>query len=156
MPPRTSAGKRVKSFFLSGYRDLTTGQSLGEVLDERLVQDDIRVIGVELVAESLPLTELDSGNISIDIDLSRSAGISRDSQIAYLINVLHGRSVTVAATFTEVAVGEITKAIVVMFPEGYGVDFDDQETMYLNVFCGNGMANTHRVFGSATVYYVER
>jgi len=43
-----------------------------------------------------------------------------------------------------------------MFPEGYGIDLDEGETLNLNAVYANSMANTHRVTGWAIIYYVER
>lgn len=122
----------------------------------KLVQDKIRIVGVAIIAEAIPLAELDSGELSFEVEISRVGAINQDGLIALCIGYVFGVSVTVAAASSEVAVGHLHKDKVIFFPEGHGVDLDPGDAIYMNATFGNTMANNHSFAGIATIYYVER
>ena len=122
----------------------------------KLVQDKIRIIGVAIIAEAIPLAELDSGELSFEVEVSRVGSINQDGLIALCIGYVFGVSVTIGIGVSEVAVGDLHKDKVIFFPEGYGIDLDDGDAIYMNASFGNTMANDHSFAGIATIYYVER
>lgn len=150
---RTPVGKRVRSIYLAGG---AIGIIAGATEDKNaagihLWDEDVTVIGVAVTCEAL----ITDAAMNADADLEHIAEVSRaaDRGIAGGIAKVEARSGWTAAIVTG---GEATKTIVVMFPAGYGVDFDDGESIYMNHYVNNGSTVTLNFYENATVYYVER
>lgn len=153
----TPDGKKVKTHFMSW--SLTGTAGLADTLDgadEYIFQDDVRVIGCQVRAWNVPLAELDSGRIEAKAEVSRIGKWFSDGRILEAVSYQEGRSVTVAAGSTETLQGPYTEAKEIMFPEGYGIDFNEGDAIYLNAYWFNSMANDHVFEAQATIYFVER
>lgn len=121
------------------------------------LQEDITIVGVEMITEIEENgTGWDSGNLLALCDLSRVGRIHHDGVIAACRNIIDCWEATVGINANQVALGNNTNRELVMFPEGYGVDVDDGESLYLNCYAHNEMSNPKRFYYYATIFYTER
>ena len=120
-------------------------------------QDDITIIGAELFGEIYAEgTGYDSGAIFCIMELSLVPKLYQDATILTLGIVLDCHEATVGINANQVMLGENRKHATIMFPEGYGIDRDRSELVYLNTYLNNEMANTKRTYAYGTIFYVER
>ena len=149
--------KRIKTHLLSHTQSMVTGyDTILNAIDAWLVQDDITVIGIEIMAEAVYNVGLDSGLLECQVEVSRNGKMFEDGALLQVIGYVYCRECTVGAGVNQCAVGEPLLVDRVMFPSGVGVDIDNGETIYLNLHGVNQMANTHQAIAQATIYYTER
>ena len=153
---RTVVGKRVKRKVMGGATDgdkaLTNDTFQGIITDaEWAIQEDIRVIGVHLSLEcamSDAVTNADGGIQGI-LELTMGGTIEKDGVIA---------SIEIQSWWNAAVVigGEMRKQREFFFPEGYGIDFDESESLNLAAFLATDGAVAVVFYVKAIVYYVER
>ena len=127
---RTPEAKRVKTIYMY-YSQMTdaAGAVWHRAADQHVFQEDVRLIGFWLGAEAHTETgHWADGYVETICELSRVAIERSDGALADLWALLDSKSV---ALDTNIAGRPFVNASV-MFPEGYGVDFDDGEAIYLN------------------------
>lgn len=147
---------RVKTKYLGGGQAggtlVATGVPTFAVPESWVVQDDIRVIGCELIVEINALDTHYNGDFHSQLigELTRAATIEQSSCILSL-------QIEFGWTGIFSTGGGQRRNLVVMFPTGYGVDLDEGEILnvllYASLTTGTGDC-WH--FVSAVVYYVER
>lgn len=157
----TAKNKRVKTHWMATAFDVAAGTTSPPDTENNALllwtpQDDITIIGCELWTELVASAELDSGKLLLATEFSTVGRFNTDGLIAQLQNAWEARSVTVGAFTSEVALGIPINSLVMMFPEGYGIDVEALDTLYMNCYQFNSMANSHRVSPHILVYYVER
>lgn len=155
----TVKSKRIKT------KLMTKGQSIAAAGDEQylgadswVVQEDITIIGLGLrVSVQDGAFGWDSGRVSALGEISRVAKMFADGVLMGFCKHVICREATVGANSTQTVLGgQPTEVQFIMFPEGYGVDMDDGEVLYLNTDLHNDMANAHHTSINGIVYYVER
>ena len=158
MSAKTPQGKRVRSDLLTFSADPAAAASEAVIgADIFIAPDDIRIIGLHMGAEVLALANgWDSGKCNIAMYLSRVAQWMHEMSLMHVMAIVQCYEATVGAGVTETVLGPAYTEQEQMFPEGYGIDLDEGETLNLNAVYANSMANPHRVTGWAIIYYVER
>lgn len=144
--------KRVRTKFLGGAvnGEMTDAFAIG-VLEEWVVQDDIVIIGAEVIVE----LDMRDAILNADyegqciVELSRAGLIERDGCIVSV-------QAEVAWTAAIQTGGNGRVMQVVMFPEGYGIPVDAGERVNLLSYFSKVAAATATAYGSAIVYYVEQ
>lgn len=147
----TVKSKRIRTKFLGGAVE-------GEMLDtflpgvlvQWIVQHNITVIGCELIAEIDMTDSLSNADYEsqLIIELTRAGTIEQDSCISSLqLEICFNGVVSIG--------GDLRKTLVMMFPEGYGVDVDEGEILNLVAYFSFVSAGAPHSYGSCIVYYVE-
>ncbi len=116
----------------------------------KLIQDDITIIGAECISSAeLSDTSLNTdGFISTSCELSRVGIHSKDGTIL--------KAHTLARWHGIFWAGEMMHTETLMFPEGYGIDIDDGEYIYLIGTNQNQTDDVCNAYMNCIVYYVER
>lgn len=146
---RTPDTRRVRSKWLQATTaSIAAGQDA--VIDSHTFQDDVRVIGCQVSAISIVTdAQLNAdGRMHSYAELSKQGIQGRDGSILKVDSMAGWTGI--------LSVGEIAKREDIMFPEGYGIDFDDGETIYLHGYLENIGAVVGVALVEAIVYYVER
>ena len=147
----TVKNKRVKTLHMEGVISaVAQTPSGGVVVQEHIWQDDVTIIGVELVAsaEISQLSLVAPGFISASAEITRAATHGQDGMIC--------KATTLARWTAVMALGTIINREEVMLPEGHGIDMDSGD--HLNLI-GSNQNNTDDVcsaYQNALIYYVER
>lgn len=154
----TVVAKRIKTLFLTSGGSIAAGVDLEPGIgDSHTWLEDVTVVGVHLRSTLLDAgTGWDSGRFSCGCELSRTAVYSSPGVIASFCNHLICREATVGINANQTMVGKPEERETVMFPEGYGIDMNEDAVLYLLETGKNEMANPHDYSISAIVYYVER
>ena len=153
----TVKNRRIKSVHLSHSVVATAGESVMiPSADSWIPQEDITIIGCEIVGEAIGLNEFDSGYLSGHHELSRIAKEDEPGVILQCYSFIQAREVLVGINLTQVIQGNNFQHLIMFFPEGYGVDIDEGEPIYLNVTRDNTMANDHSIATNVVVWYVDR
>jgi len=142
---RTPQGKRVKMKTYMNHHP-TDGTAEDGVLEWQ-VPDDIRIIGSHLVAECSTLGAARLAELSTKGTWGTAvvtANIEEETDAKILNYALHNNYVA----------AESSQCIhsIVMFPEGYGVDVDEGDYVYVHQFGTAAATGMTRV----TIFYVER
>lgn len=150
MPPaRTPEIKRVRSLFLSA--STLPGTVTNDSAVTHMWEDDVKVIGVLIINEIY----LVDGNTNEDEDHQLITEVSRSAIWAQ--NGCLARKELQAHWNGVIYIGGATRGeLLVMFPEGHGIDFDEGE--YINMLYSHQITATvdSKSFHNAIVYYVER
>lgn len=150
-------GKKVKTVMLGYDVGAVAGGDLVDVVGmEHVFQDDVRVIGILLRCDVEDETDLDSGYLALNAEVSRASKRGQAGALIMASCKTSCRSCTVGIGVTETVLVESHKVVVVMFPDGHGVDFDDGEYINLLVYMKNTMSNAHSGDANAIIYFVER
>lgn len=153
----TAVNKRIKTVYKAYKQTLAAGDGgPANACNLFVPQEDITLIGFQISSLLYFLAELDSGYINIWTEVSRIGVGEQDGSLGKVRQRIEGRSVTVGIGSTEVVVGKTTEEKLFWFPPGYGIDFNEGEPIYLNMYGWNDMANDHDMGGDMTLYYVER
>lgn len=153
---RVPVGKRVRTKFLGGgvhgkITLATTVESSG-LVEEWVVQDDIKIIGVQVGIEfdvEDAHTNTDTKIMGI-VELSRAAAIEKESRILAVESQHIWNGVLSVA-------GDLRKQICVTFPEGCGIEVDEGETVNLLHYGYHlGAGGNLYMYATGLVYYVER
>lgn len=157
MAKDTPEGKRVRSLHLgSGGISLATGVPQDIALASFTWTDDVRVIGAQLYCEFLVL----DAHVNADGQINYYVELTRQSQrgLGGIVNTILmncGEKAWSAAIVT--GGGDNRKGESVMFPEGYGQDFDEGEVIsVLGLLEWLGAGGTLNFYMDVLVYYVER
>lgn len=159
--PRTPITKRVKSLLISRTFDIASGGSEDKnAIAAVLIQDDITVIGcyVEARIRWQASPAFDEGQAYVRCEFSRVGVMTNDGAfLAADARCVYGTEL-VGATNVAITIGNLKDTQTMFFPEGYGVDIDDGEYLYMNMAGINEIisAGSITVFGEITVFYVER
>lgn len=149
--PRTPEGRRVRSMTLSIASPSQAGGSDGYINQPFIVADDIRVIGAELIAEALISDAMTNADASLQViaEMSRAPIASQPGSIIRVdVQTIWNGVICVASP---------TRAQeFVMFPEGYGMDFDEGEFINIGVGYESNSGEVSRAFATGIIYYVER
>jgi hypothetical protein len=150
--------KRIKTHYMSGgQKTVSAGTSVFYLADDYWhLQDDITVIGVFLGSQIYKDNEYDSGLLQNITQISRNAVMNADGEIACACAEQQGLSVTVGVGAETQLGGDPRNHVYLMFPEGYGIDIDDGEDLYLNTHMVNTMAQDQIMNSHCLIYYVER
>ena len=120
-------------------------------------QDDITIIGMESYNEiEREGTGWDSGNLLCISEISRVGQFYRDGALMFCSAVVECGEATVGINANQCVLGSMFNMECEWFPEGYGVDLDDGETLYLNCYAHNEMSNPKHFYFWSKIYYVER
>jgi len=113
-----------------------------------VAQDKVRIIGAEL---NLVIDPSDQTLVA-DMAMAMINITTVPGQLAGLIAMLNGAITNIGESF-----GDTYKHLMFFFPEGHGLDLDEEEAVFLGYNFSNNMAATTIVMsGSAIIYYVER
>lgn len=153
---RVPEGSRIRTKFLGGAQNgkitIAATASYGPaVVDEWIVQDDIKIVGVEMINEIDMADAISNADFEMQciFELSRAGTIERDSIIASCQNEMCWNGIISVG-------GEPRKEVVIMFPQGYGIEIDEGEVINLVAYASGVKAGDSYVFASAIIYYVER
>lgn len=154
----TVEAKKIKTAWLSFGAAALAGE--GETVnaaDIWLPLDKVTIIGVlGRVSVTDDADGWDSGNVSVKLDVSRVAQYGADGSLLEVAANVICREATVGINANQTVIGDPQEHTLLMFPEGYGIDIDDNVPIYINIDWVNRMANNHRVSVAALIYYVER
>ena len=147
--------KKVKSKVIGGGIHPVTIAAVDEtflgIIDAWQPQDDIRIIGVEVGIEfdtRAPNFAL-ACEVKGIVELTRAATIESDGRIL-AVELQH-----IWAT-TAITVFDFRKQLVMMFPEGYGMDVDSGSSINLAAYFYKSTNQSYVFFGTGTIFYVER
>ena len=143
--------KNVRTKVLAGSENVVAGTTVREVLAYWLCQDNIRIIGCEVKVDiNVPDTAMNADHLVVGtVDLTRAPHYSQDGDICQA-------GIRAIWTAAILAGGDLVKNLVMMFPEGYGINVDEGE--FVNLLCDFAVVGTITIsmYGTAIVYYVER
>ena len=154
----TVKNHKVKTTLLSHPSVLTlTGgvEQLYNSADVYAFQDNVTLIGVLLRVAAHPgdVADLDDGRVEAFAEVSRVGKKREDGAIANVFS----RLVVCDASGTVLELGQGGhQYITIMFPPGYGIDFDDGDTIYLNTRYINSTGVDHKCDADCLLYFVER
>lgn len=154
----TAVSKRIKTIFMT-YGAVITEDTAPDLVaaDTHVWLEDVTVIGVLLRSTLMDdLAGWDSGRFTVLAEISRVAVLQDPGTIIAFCNHVICREATVGINATQTMIGKPEERQAIMFPEGYGIDMNEDARLYLNTSCRNGMANPHRISVGAIIYYVER
>lgn len=134
--------------FIAGYNEIQ--------VVEWVSPDDYTLIGFELTAHVDPETNMDSGRIAMDAEITRTSSFGTQGVIGRSEARLECRTAVIGAGTTETVSGRQRAENIVMFPDGHGIDIDEGETINLLTWSQNSMANSHFAYAQAILYLVER
>lgn len=153
---RTPSTKRVRTEYLMGNMEvLATVITQDVLLDQFTPQFDIRVIGWHFETE----LQLAEEQLS-DKDMLRSAAFIARGAAQDLDNrwaVIHGSLLFLVGTGATEAIGDLLEVEDVMFPEGYGFDIDEGESVYLyGTLRNNAEVQKANFNATCVLYWVPR
>lgn len=146
---RTPDSRRVKTLWLQGTVP-TVAAGVETVTTSHTFQDDVRVIGCHVEANSI----VTDAQLNADGRMHTQGEVSKHGVQGHDGALL--RAQVFAGWTAAIAIGNLLASEQVVFPEGYGVDFDDGETIYLHGQLENIGAVTGVGLVVAIIYYVER
>lgn len=148
MGARTPDSRRVRSLVLSLTQEVTAGVIIA--LSSYTFQDDVRVIGAQMSAIG----------IIVDAQLNADGRVHVKSEASKQGAFGMPGSILVAECFggwtAAISLGDQCDREDIIFPEGYGMDFDDGETVYLHGMLESIGASAGYSEHQAIIYYVER
>lgn len=149
--PHTPDSKRVRSIRMGAQFATAAGIHGAEIGDSHVFQDDIRVIGAEVGAEiNLQDAAINvDGRCEVGVQLNATGNLNNDTVILNTEIYALWQGIFFAG-------GDLRKQNILMYPEGYGWDFDTNQAIYLIMAHQNVTAEDLSTFGWAVVYYVER
>jgi len=151
-------GKDIISFGLNGNKLVAdAGVIDDEVLGSVTFQDKVRVVGVDMIVYCIPHGSLDysDGRAFTMAMVKRTGTKGMDGSI--LIGEVSSVYDEELIGTTSVMYGKDTETFIMRFPEGYGIDFDANEAIYLVVGAAViGRANGMTCGAHCMVYAVER
>lgn len=158
---RTPVGKRIKLVVMDFSYALPEDEHIRNDY-EYMFDEDIRIIGFTINAHwgisGTPAFK--EGRVDLNVHLTRAGG-----DVPTGSNKQLGRVSCQSKFWTEIVVAdqlagqfsESPQHMEVMFPEGHGIDFDENERMYLLTLGYQNMSVANMSFsGWANIYYVER
>ena len=150
-------GKDIRTKYLEYTENITDAAShYLNAMTTWLVQDRIRIIGVQLEMgwHFVGAISQGQGGGRMHVDVSRVGVENQDGVLLGAHSVLAGAVETGGISMT----GKLWDHVMAMFPEGFGIDMDPGEYLYLNgsyrldaIDGGTISFGTHCI-----VYYVER
>jgi len=159
LKPITKASRiRTKQIFANAQ--IPAGEGPGVTLGSAFwtAQDDIRIIGFMLSMGMKIVGALQEGRVNGHAELSRGAHGDIDAIFGEITPWVGFWTEIVVATQLAGSFGDPSRDIVVMFPEGHGIDVDEGESINLFVYAGNTMmaSGTADIDSEAHIYYIER
>jgi len=139
-----------RAWVTSGFINVVAGvPEINLSADAFVAQDRVRIIGFEMT------NFIDcSGQVLVaDLVAAMSNLSTVPGQLAGLIAMLSSSIMNIGESF-----GDAFKHLgPVFFPDGHGLDLDEEEAVFLGYnFTNNMGATTMVIFCSAIIYYVER
>lgn len=154
--PSTPVGKRVKRHYFQQTYALAWDAVPYNFYPAQTwyVPDDIRIVGVQIKCSSAVSGTLQDGAIHTHAELSTAGDRALDGNIVEAESNCHFETEAIGMGF----MGDPNQTSILMFPEGYGIDVDEGEYIYLHMgcFCDMLSAGTHEHASYGTIYYVER
>lgn len=156
MTAHTPEGRRVRSLHMGSTDLLATTVDVDKTLTSFVWTDDVRVIGAQLSIEFLikdAHTNTD-GQINAFVELTRQAvrGAAGVQNV-----LLHCHTEKAWNAGIVVGNGDNRKSENVMFPAGYGMDFEEGDDINVNGFLEwLGGGGDVQFFSNTIVYFVER
>lgn len=160
---RTPSRKRVKTKVMTVRSESLQGAALPFLETEAYQwQDDVTVIGVQLLANC----DIDSGGEASEGDFQCFARVGRNGKFVGL-NAMEDGDIAIAYMKQHVEAGvaefsgggNMVDIQTVMFPEGFGMDFDEGELIYIHCGGFNRMvvgAADMSMRSNVIIYYVEQ
>jgi len=156
MGKRTVDGKRIRHTYLFAEGTCPANDEvLDALIEAHTWQDDIRLVGWTISDEIiLPANAsmADKDRVRIAAFLSRGAGQDYDARF----DVIHCTQRTQIETGGMMTNERLADHDTVMFPEGYGIDFDTGEAIYLYETIRNDTGQIISTRPTCILYYVER
>ena len=148
---RVPVAQRLRSMPVGGVVDVDeSGSPYDVVLKSHIWQDDVKVVGFYIAAVAL----IKDTHINTDGMVHATTNLTRQSVrgVAGELGRLSIHSVWSAAI---VVGGEIWKCRYLMFPHGYGWEFDEGEGINVLAWIETTCAVSWKYFGESILYYVE-
>jgi len=148
---RTPEKKRIRTAQVPLLAPVAPPGGSQTLTSEYVFQDDVRLIGCEVSAIHICTdAELNAdGRCHVYTELTRSSIPGKDQAILKT-EVMSGWTAAILAG------GELCKRSQLMFPEGHGIDFDENETVTMIGFAEAVGAVAGNALCEATLYFVER
>lgn len=149
MTAKTPEGKRVRRVFMSA--STPSGVVTNDDVVTHQWEDDVRVIGVSIIHEAYIV----DANMNEDEQVQLITEVTASGQWAQPGCLFRAE---LQAIWTGVIhSGDATRREThIMFPEGYGVDFDEHEFINMMYSFQKVCTVANYSFHNAIVYYVER
>lgn len=159
---KTPMGKAVKMWRICfPDTNLADPQANTPVHASWLLDDDIKLIGVEVtgVINGLGWTALgEKDYVKLDVYAALGSDVPQNGVLAmvYLHMITH--DVTIGVGSHLMYNDHTMRKELVMFPEGYGIDFEKGDRLYCagRITMSGGGTGSVSFLGSANFYYVER
>jgi len=148
MGVRTPDSRRVRSLVLTVTQEVTTGVIIGQA--SHTFQDDVRVIGAQLSALSI----ITDAQLNADGRMHTKSEASKHGSFGQPGSMISAECF--AGWTATIVVGESCMREAIMFPEAYGMDFDDGEAIYLHGMLESIGASAGYSEHQAVIFYVER
>lgn len=149
--PRLAEGKRIRSIQFGADLSITSGVTYDQVAATHVFQDDVTIVGAEIMLEFLISDALSNtdGTVNGIAELSRQGQRAQPGTIGWC--VIH-------TTWNGVICigGETRKSEVIMFPDGMGVEVDEGEGVNALGFLTYTGTGSCPAYINIIVYYVER
>lgn len=156
---RTAKGKLIKTHYMHNQVEPGVGEAIDDVTSW-LLQQDITIIGASLrsMAHAGGTPAYQEGDLVCAGTFSRAGVPAHDGEFCRVRSTFNHWTEIVVATQTAGVYGEVNNTSVVMFPEGYGIDVDDGEYVYLHnhAVCHILSAGNAECAVDGVILYVER
>jgi len=159
---RTPVAKRIKNHIMVHHVAVPSGTTIIQynAFATWTLQEDITVIGCRCQAQTMfeATPALTEGTAMTAMEFSRNGAWGGDGQILALhAHIQYWTEIVIAAQLGG-CFGDLCREMTLMFPEGYGVDVDDGEHLYLNLMAINTILASGQFDSEAvaSIYYVER
>ena len=156
---RVPSAQRIRTKYLGGAVDgedlMANGVPYGpKVRLEWVVQDDIKVVGLEIINEINALDAHRNADFHCQMitELSRGGVLERDGSLG-CCQLEFGWTATIALGGGN---GGQRNQLCIMFPQGYGVEIDEGEVLNMLKYASYIGGSDVLTYSSVIVYYVER
>lgn len=121
-------------------------------------EDDIRIIGYSFNVHHFDTIGFDSGWTYGSAFIAKHGDpTALQGRFGEIFSAITCRECLVGVASTQCTMVDNKQAgETIFYPEGYGIDVDEGDSVMLNVYVSNTMANDHRWNFAVTLHYVER
>ena len=154
----TPKNKKVKTHFLSAGFELTAASGADTLSHDLWIpQDDITIIGINArIAILEDGLGWDEGRLTVLVDFSRIGKLQQPGTILSFCHSQVGQQMVIGVDSAPTLKGPPNRGMLFFFPEGYGIDMDEQEPVYMHTSWANSMTNKFYASVGGAIYFVER